>query len=206
MSVTLVNGDLPPDLARAMRAAGRVAVDTETSGLHWATDSLQLCQLFTYETGPVLLRQTEGRPVELARLLADRDVAKVFHYAPFDLRFLEAHWGVQTASIRCTKAASKLLDPELPAADHSLQALLERHLGIRIEKGPVRTSDWAARKLSDEQIAYATADVDQLLMLDQTLTGRLQQTSKAELFARVCAYMPVDAHLEISGIPNPLVY
>lgn len=206
MAVTLVSGDLPPDLARAMRAAGRVAVDTETSGLHWATDTLQLCQLFTYETGPVLLRLVEGRPVELAGLLTDPDVAKVFHFAPFDLRFLEARWGVQTVSVRCTKAASKLLDPELPAAGHSLQALLERHLGIRIEKGPVRTSDWGTRVLSDAQIAYATADVDQLLMLDQTLMSRLEATGKAELFARVCAYMPTDAHLEISGVPNPLRY
>lgn len=206
MSVTLVSGDLSPDLARAMRAAGRVAVDTETSGLHWATDSLQLCQLFTDETGPVLLSQVEGRPVELARLLADPEVAKVFHFAPFDLRFLEAHWGVPAVSIQCTKAASRLLDPELPASEHSLQTLLERHLGVRIEKGGVRTSDWGVATLTDEQIAYATADVDQLLVLDQILTSRLEAAGKAELFVQVCAYMPVDAHLDVSGLPNPLVY
>ena len=181
-------------------------MDTETSGLDWATDSLQLCQLFTDETGPVLLSQVRGHPVELARLLADPDVVKVFHFAPFDLRFLEACWGVRAVSVECTKAASRLLDPDLPAAKHSLQSLLELHLGLRIEKGSVRTSDWGARTLTEEQIAYATADVDHLLALAQTLTHRLAACGKAELFAQVCAYMPVDAHLAVTGVPSPLVY
>lgn len=206
MSVQLVSGDLPPDLARSMRAAGRVAVDTETSGLDWATDSLQLCQLFTDETGPVLLGQVKGHPVELASLLADPDVVKVFHFAPFDLRFLESRWGVRTKTVECTKAASRLLDPGLPAAEHSLQALLEHRLGVRIEKGAVRTSDWGARTLTKEQIAYAAADVDHLLVLAETLTHRLEASGLAELFAEVCAYMPVDAHLAVKGVPNPLAY
>jgi hypothetical protein len=46
VSATLVDGDLPPEVARAISTAGRVAVDTETSGLEWARDQLHLCQLF----------------------------------------------------------------------------------------------------------------------------------------------------------------
>jgi ribonuclease D len=103
VSVTLLDGDLSPDLARTLRGVSRVAVDTETGGLDWATDRLHLCQLFTTETGPVLLRNVEHSPGELAGVLGDPAVLKVLHYAPFDLRFLEARWGVRTRSVACTK-------------------------------------------------------------------------------------------------------
>lgn len=206
MTAQLVDGDLPSTIADGMCAAGVIAVDTETSGLNWAADSLHMCQLYTDETGPVLLRRVRQFPQQLARVLGAADVTKVFHFAPFDLRFLEAGWGVRVVNIECTKTASKLLEPELLPADHSLQALLRRHLGVMIEKGPVRTSDWGAATLTDEQVAYAATDVIHLVALADHLRGRLQDANRADLFAQVCAYMPVDAHLEVSGFPNPLTY
>lgn len=206
MPAQLVSGDLPPSIASALRSARKVAIDTETSGLDWATDSLHLCQVYTEETGPVLLRHVGHFPSQLASVLGDPEVTKVFHFAPFDLRFLEAGWGVRVVGIECTKTASKLLEPEASPSDHSLQSLLQRHLGVTIEKGPVRTSDWSAVTLTQEQIAYATADVTHLLALARTLHGRLEATDHADLFEQICAYMPVDAHLEVSGFPNPLIY
>jgi ribonuclease D len=187
-----------------MRSADRVAVDTETSGLDWARHRLHLCQLFTPGTGPVLLRNVEGEPPGLASVMHDPAVLKVMHFAPFDLRFLEAQWGIETRSVACTKAASRLMDPGLD--DHSLKALLERHLGVVIEKGAVRTSDWSLGTLSDEQIAYAVGDVSHLLDLHRLLADRLEAAGLWGMFERVCAYMPVDAHLEVAGYPNPLTY
>lgn len=179
-------------------------MDTETSGLHWARDVLHLCQLFTPETGSVLLRHVEGIPAGLASVLADTAVLKVLHFAPFDLRFLEAKWGIQASPVACTKAASRLLDPDLD--DHSLKTLLERHLGVIIEKGRVRTSDWSAPILSNEQVSYAVADVSSLLDLHRVLSDHLEVAGLSGLFQQVCAYMPVDAHLEVAGYPNPLNY
>lgn len=179
-------------------------MDTETSGLDWTQDRLHLCQLFTPATGPVLLRRAEGVPPELASVMHDPTVLKVMHFAPFDLKFLEAQWGVTTSSVACTKAASRLLAPR--RADHSLKGLLERHLGIAIEKGTVRTSDWSSDVLSDEQIAYAVGDVSHLLDLHRVLTNRLEAEGLSRTFEQVCAYMPVDAHLQVAGYPNPLSY
>lgn len=200
----LADGDLPAEIAVAVRRAGRVAVDTETSGLDWAQDRLHLCQLFTPATGPVLLRRARRVPPELASVMHDPTVLKVMHFAPFDLKFLEAQWGVATRSVACTKAASRLLDPRLD--DHSLKALLERHLGIIIEKGTVRTSDWSSDMLTDEQIEYAVGDVSHLLDLHQVLANRLHAGGLSRTFEQVCTYMPVDAHLQVAGYPNPLTY
>lgn len=206
MTVTVVEGDLPSDAAVALRAAGRIAVDTETSGLDWSRDRLQLCQLFSRDTGPILIRNVTSTPAELQRLLTDPGVVKVFHYAPFDLRFLAAQWGLHVASVECTKAASRLLEPRLPSPEHSLQPLLARYLGIKITKGTVRTSDWGAATLSEEQIAYAIGDVRYLVDLGELLTKRLADRGMTQLFEQVCAYMPVDAHLAVTGVPNPLAY
>lgn len=204
MTVKLVEGDVPAGLARVLRRPGVVAVDTETSGLDWRSDRLHLCQLFTSETGPVLLRHVEGVPTGLASVMQDPAVLKVLHFAPFDLRFLEARWGIQARSVACTKAASRLLDPTLE--EHSLKALLERHLGVVIEKGHVRTSDWSTPTLSDEQLAYAVGDVSHLLDLHRLLSDRLEAAGLSGMYAQVCAYMPVDAHLAVAGYPNPLIY
>jgi ribonuclease D len=206
MSVTVVEGDLPSGLACTLRRAGSVAVDTETSGLEWSTDRLLLCQLYTAESGPVLLRRVGGRPEQLATVLGDPAVLKIFHFAPFDLRFLEAQWQVKVETVACTKAASRLLEPQLPAQEHTLRSLLQRYLGVMVTKGPVRTSDWGASVLSDEQIAYAAADVAHLLDLHAVLMSHLNIRGLSKLYSQVCTYLPVDAHLAVSGIPDPLAY
>ena len=206
MSVTVVEGDLPAPLACLLASAKRLGVDTETSGLNWASDQLLLCQLFSPESGTVLVRDVHQKPSRLADLMADEAVVKVFHYAPFDLRFLEAQWSIRARRVECTKAASRILDPYIPAAEHSLKPLLQRHLGVQISKGAVRTGDWGAAILSQEQVDYASADVRYLGSLSAELRGRLEATNRHELFADVCAYLPTDAHLAVTGTPNPLNY
>lgn len=201
----VLTGDLPEELASEVRAAGRVAVDTETTGLDWRIDSLKLCQVFTPAIGPVLVR-VEGEAPVLRELLEDPSITKVFHFAPFDLRFLEAGIGARVTSVFCTKAASKLLDPGLPASAHSLGALLARQFGIQLDKGAVRTSDWGSAELSDAQTQYAAQDVVSLLRLADAESELLNGRGLAEVFASICAYMPIDAHLEILGVPNPLAY
>ena len=206
MPAEIVNGDLPESIASAIRGTGRVAVDTETSGLHWSTDLLHLCQLYTDETGPVLVRDAGHRPAHLASVLGDPEIIKVFHFAPFDLRFLESGWGVRAVRVSARRQHQKLLHPSLAPSDHSLQPLLMRHLGIEIEKGPMRISDWGTASLTPEQIAYATDDVAHLLPLVDVLRAQLAASDRLGLYEQVCAYLPVDAHLEVSGIPNPLAY
>lgn len=203
----MLTGDVSDDAVALVRGAGLVAVDTETSGLDWAADDLNLCQIYTDVTGPLLVTNTGDRPVGLSAILEDPSVVKVFHFAPFDLRFLEAKWAVRTQSVVCTKAASKLLDPGSPSAQHSLQALVERYLGLPLEKGQVRTSDWGSSHLTDEQIAYAAADVMHLPDLFRILQKRLlADPAVAQIYNEVCAYMPVDAHLAVAGYQNPLTY
>lgn len=205
-NVTIAHGDLTADVADRLIAAELIAIDTETSGLNWSTESLQLCQLFSAETGAVLLRPTGATPRNLIRVLEHPGPAKVFHFAPFDLQFLQATWGVTARNIRCTKTAHKLLQPAAPSRQHSLSALTEQYLGVRLDKGAVRTSNWGGDQLTDAQIRYAIGDVVHLIPLLKQLEAALANDGLFELFDEICRYLPIGVQLEVRGYPNPFDY
>jgi ribonuclease D len=203
---SVVREDLPAELADAFSRSSRVAWDVETSGLDWHHDRLGTCQLFADEVGVAIVSLTEAVPEHLTRLMEDPAVEKVFHHAPFDLRFMSHAWNIQPMSVRCTKIASKLCSPELPNKDHSLQSLLLRHLGIQLQKGSVRTSDWAAGNLSDEQIEYASGDVIYLLELLGILEGELKIHSLEEIYNKCCNFLPTLIELQVEGYPDVFAY
>ncbi|MGM0697999.1 MAG: hypothetical protein ACQEVD_04075 [Actinomycetota bacterium] len=200
-----VQQDLTPELAMLIFESGRCAVDTETSGLDWREDRLEICQISTPNADPVIVRNSGYRPPLLATVLESTDVESVYHFAPFDLRFLEQNWQIRTRNVRCTKTASRVADPTMPNYAHSLKPLLARRLGIELEKGSVRTSDWGAPELSPEQIDYAVSDVQHLLELHDNIVSGFNSDDLG-LYGALCAYLPTDAHREIVGIPNPLVH
>lgn len=204
--LSVVRRDLPAEFADAFAGTSRVAWDVETSGLDWLHDRLGTCQLFADEVGVVVVGLVETVPPRLAALLENPAVEKVFHHAPFDLRFMMHAWRTRPASIRCTKVASKLLSPQAPNEDHSLKSLVLRHLGVRLEKGAVRTSDWTAASLTGSQVEYAAADVIHLLDLLDVLKGELEAAGLAALYEECCGFLPARVQLELGGYPDVFAY
>lgn len=199
-------GDLSADDRDALLQEEFVAVDTETSGLDWRSDSLALCQLFSPSSGAVLVQITDRPAPNLLTVLSAPSVTKVFHFAPFDLQFLGSALGVIPAPVRCTKAAAKLLYPGANPRDHSLGALLKEHLGVSLDKGAARVSDWRARVLTDQQIAYAAGDVEHLLDLFDLLNEKIEQAGLGAVYEAIGRYMPVAAQITLMGVPDPLSY
>jgi ribonuclease D len=205
-AVHVGRGDLPARLASRYRLAGRIAWDVETTGLDWRRDRLGTCQLYAPDVGASLISMTNAKPVQLLQLLEDGAVRKVFHHAPFDLRFLIRTWHARPEAIRCTKVASKLLDPDASHEEHTLRQLTWRHLGVRIEKGGVRTSDWSARELNRDQVDYAVGDVLYLLPLLEALEQALGAAGLTELYENCCAFLPAHALLTVGGFPDVFAY
>jgi ribonuclease D len=204
--VQVPQGDLPAGLATAFAQADRIAWDVETTGLDWRQDQLATCQLFAEEVGVVVVKELASCPERLAALLEDPAVEKVFHHAPFDLRFMVSRWGVRPASIRCTKVASKILVPDAPNEAHSLQRLASRYLGISLAKGSVRTSDWTTAELTEEQLAYAAGDVLHLPALLNVMLAELDRTNLRCLYDSCCAFLPARVPLELGGYPDVFAY
>src|SRR5882724_2048656 len=201
-TVQVIQGDLGDELAAAYAACPRVAWDVETSGLDWRHDRLGTCQLFAPDVGAAVVIVGVDKPVRLMTLLGNPGVEKVFHHAPFDLRFMVHAWGVWPAAVRCTKVAAKLLEPEAPNEAHSLQQLVRRHLGVTLEKGTVRTSDWSTADLTSEQLEYAAGDVLHLLPLLGALQRSLGVKDLTRLYDACCAFLPARAALEVGGFPD----
>jgi ribonuclease D len=204
--VRVLSGDLPGNLAETFALSGRIAWDIETTGLDWRQDRIGTCQLFSEAVGAVVVSVGEATPSALARLIEDSTVEKVFHHAPFDLRFMVSAWRVSPAAIRCTKVASKILDPAAPNETHSLQHLVGRYLGVSLPKGAVRVSDWSASALTDEQVRYAAGDVVHLLHLLDAMEVALRASGRAELYDSCCAFLSARVALELSDFPDVFAY
>ncbi len=203
---TIVDGDLGVERAGDLRRGGIVAWDTETSGLDWANDSLGTCQVKGRSSAIDVVRVSDGVPQVLSVLLADESVVKVMHHAPFDLRFMRRAWGTRAANVRCTKVASKLLHPTAASSEHSLRALSRRYLGVDLDKGSVRTSDWSSSALTAEQVAYAAGDVENLLALYDVLVEELEVVGRRELYDECCAFLPAQVEASMLGLDDVFSY
>lgn len=204
--VRVLSGDLPGNLADAFALSGRIAWDIETTGLDWRREKIGTCQLFSETVGAVVVSVGEDRPAALATLIEDSTVEKVFHHAPFDLRFMVSAWQVSPAAIRDTKVASKILDPAAPNETHSLRRLVGRYLGVSLPKGAVRVSDWSVSELTDEQVRYAAGDVVHLLRLLDAVEAALRASGRSELYDSCCAFLPARVTLELGDFPDVFSY
>jgi ribonuclease D len=201
----VVAEDLPTGPLQALVSDGIVACDIETSGLDWRNDRIATFQLFGRTAGTYVVRLNGDVPIRLSRLLADESVCKVFHHAPFDLRFVLAQWGVRTSNVKCTKIASKLIFRDAPAEAHSLKELLHRVAEVEISKDQ-RLSNWSDDDLSGEQIEYAAKDVVYLIPLLEVLESLASSKGLLDLLDRSFAHLPTRAELDVLGYEDIYAY
>ena len=194
MAIKLYKGDLPAGLS----FGASVAIDTETLGLIPRRDKLCLVQLSGGDGNAVLLqldRASYDCP-NLKALLADPAVAKIFHYARFDVAVLKHYLGVDTAPLYCTKIASRLT--RTYTDKHGLKDLIKELLGIELNKQQ-QSSDWGAHMLSDAQKQYAAQDVLYLHELKARLDQMLEREGRGAI-ARACFdFVPARAALDLMG-------
>ncbi|MFN3869850.1 MAG: ribonuclease H-like domain-containing protein, partial [Hyphomicrobiaceae bacterium] len=94
--IMLHKGDLPAGLD----FGASVAIDTETMGLKPHRDRLCVVQLSAGDGKAHLVQIVPGAaPHHLVRLLTDRSVLKIFHFARFDIAALKKHLGIDVAPV-----------------------------------------------------------------------------------------------------------
>jgi len=157
----------------AARRAREVAVDTEAASFHRHRDRIYLLQLSTSEQTVVVDPLAVTDLAAFGAVLADRDVEVVFHDADYDLRLLDLEHGFRATNVFDTRIAAQLLnEPGI-----GLAALLEKYLGVRLDKRFQR-ADWSARPLSPPMLAYAATDTHYLLALRDILRERLRERGR----------------------------
>src|SRR6202521_5518364 len=126
MTVRLHRGDLS-DLS----AYGAVvAIDTETLGLDPHRDRLCVVQLSPGDVSADVIQIAAGqtKAPNIERLLADKSIVKIFHFARFDLASMANNFGVMAEPIYCTKIASRLA--RTYTDKHGLKDLARELLGV----------------------------------------------------------------------------
>ena len=194
MTIRLHCGDLP-DISRYK---GAVAIDTETMGLDVTRDRLCVVQLSPGD-GSADVVQIAPRAADaphLKRLLADKSVLKIFHFARFDLGVLCNAFGVMPEPVYCTKIASRLA--RTYTDKHGLKDLVREILGQDLSKQQ-QSSDWGAPELSEAQVAYAAADVTHLHALKDRLDAMLAREGREQLAAACFRFLPERVRLDLAG-------
>ena len=189
------------DLPAGIDLGEVVAIDTETMGLNPHRDRLCLVQLSAGDGDAhlVQIRRDVTAAPNLARLLGDPAVLKLFHYGRFDIAVMAHRFGVVARPVWCTKIAAKLVRTFTDR--HGLKALCAEMLNIDIAKQQ-QTSDWGAETLTEAQAAYAASDVLHLHGLRTALTDMLVREGRLELAEACFRFLPDRALLDLAGWPE----
>jgi ribonuclease D len=195
MTVRFHKGDLPDLSCYDVEA---VAIDTETLGLNPHRDRLCVVQLSPGD-GTADVVQIAGGQKEapnLARLLGDAKVTKLFHFGRFDLAVLYHAFGVMPEPVFCTKIASRLTRTYTDR--HGLKDICSELLGISLSKVQ-QSSDWAAETLTADQLDYAASDVLYLHRLRDALAARLDRDGRRAEAEACFRFLPTRAKLDLMG-------
>ena len=201
MAVHLHNDDVPDDLD----FGDSVAIDTETMGLNPHRDRLCVVQISSGDGDAHLIKV--GQPIKpcpnLVRLLTDRDIIKIFHFARFDIAVLNKNVARIQGPVYCTKIASKLC--RTYTDKHGLKDLCRELLGIDISKQH-QSSDWGADELTKEQKDYAAGDVLYLHRIKEKLDLMLAREKREVLAASCFAFLSTRTQLDLDGFADTDVF
>ena len=176
-----IASDARLDEALRVLPPGPVALDTEFIREKTYYPQLALVQVAAGDR--ILLVDPLGldRATPLRDLLQG-PVLKLMHSPSEDLQALKRRYDLLPRPLFDTQAAAALVGL---GAGLGYQALIERLLGVRLEKGETR-SDWLRRPLSEAQLHYAADDVRHLHAAHELLARRLEELGRTAWHAEEC--------------------
>jgi len=202
MTIRFHKNDLP-DLSNYDVEA--VAIDTETLGLNPHRDRLCVVQISPGDGSADVIQIAQGqrKAPNLAAILRNRKITKLFHYGRFDIAVLYNAFGVMAEPVFCTKIASRLTRTYTDR--HGLKDLCSELIGVSLSKVQ-QSSDWAADTLSPEQLEYAASDVLYLHQLRDKLAQRLARENRIKEAEACFRFLPTRAKLDLMGWPEADIF
>ena len=202
MTIRFHKNDLP-DLSNYDVDA--VAIDTETLGLNPHRDRLCVVQISPGDGSADVIQIAQGqrKAPNLAAILRNRKITKLFHYGRFDIAVLYHAFGIMAEPVFCTKLASRLTRTYTDR--HGLKDLCSELIGVSLSKVQ-QSSDWAAETLSPEQLEYAASDVLYLHQLRDKLTQRLARENRVKEAEACFRFLPTRAKLDLMGWPEADIF
>jgi len=176
------------ELCEQLKDSPRLALDTEFVGEDSFVPKLELIQVATERTAAIIdfpAVQANGALDTFWEIVCDPGVEKVVHAGRQDLDLFAVHAGQIPKPFFDTQIAAAMVGFGSQVAYANL---VQRVHGKKLEKAHTFTN-WSARPLSHEQLAYALEDVTFLLAIHDHLHSRLSKLGRLpwvhEEFARL---------------------
>ena len=198
LDIKLHKEDLPHDL----EFSDKIAVDCEFMGLNVERDKLCLVQISNGNNDAhiIQLDKEKYNAPNLKKLLTNKNINKIFHFARADMLFIKKYLGVNVENIDCSKIASKLA--RTFSDKHGLKDLIKEFIGIDVSK-QLQTSDFGG-ELSEKQLKYCANDVIYLHKIFKGLEKILIREKRLDLYKSTIKFIPTRIDLDIASFKDDI--
>ena len=198
MDIKLHKNDLPKEL----KFGNKIAVDCEFMGLNFLRDKLCLVQISSGNSDAhiIQLDRAKYNAPNLKKILSNKSLIKIFHYARADLVFIKKYLDVEIDNVEDTKLQSKLIRKYTDK--HGLKDLIKEFVGIDISKQH-QSSDFGG-ELSSAQIKYCANDVIYLHKINEALNKMLIREDRINLYKDCLKFLNTRVNLDLECIPDDI--
>ena len=198
IDINLHKGDLPEDL----NLGNTIAVDGEFMGLNFNRDPLCLLQISTgnMDAHIVQLNRETYKAPNLIKLLNNKNIKKIFHYARADLTFIKYYLKIEVSNIQDTKIKSRLARSY--SDKHGLKDLIKEFINIDVSK-QLQSSDFGG-KLTPAQLKYCANDVIYLHKINEELNKILIREKRMKLYEECIKFINTRVNLDLASFKDDI--
>ena len=180
----------------------RQSVDCEFMGLNVERDNLCLVQISNGKNDAhiVKLNRDTYKAPNLIKVLNDKKINKIFHYARADLLFIKKYLKTDVQNINCTKIMSKLARSY--SDRHGLKDLIKEFTGNDINKN-LQSSDFGG-ELSEKQLQYCAKDVIFLHKIYERLINILIREKRENLYYDSIKFIYSRVNLDLASFTSDI--
>ncbi len=193
IDIKLHKNDLPDEI----RFSDKIAIDCEFMGLNVERDRLCVVQISSgsNDAHVIKLDKDNYSAPNLKKILMNKKINKIFHFARADLLFLKKYLSVNIENVDCTKIASKIA--RTFTDKHGLKDLVKEFIGVDISK-QLQTSDFGG-ELSEKQLQYCARDVIYLHKIYDSLKEILVREDRFEIYKKTIEFLPTRVELDFNS-------
>ena len=192
MDIKLHKNDLPKEL----EFGNRIAVDCEFMGLNFLRDKLCLVQISSGKSDAHIVQLDRGsyEAPNLKKILSNKLITKIFHYARSDLVFIKKYLNINVENLEDTKLQSKLVRKY--SDKHGLKDLIREFAGIDISK-QYQSSDFGG-ELNPAQLKYCANDVIYLHKIHESLEKILERENRIKIYRDCLKFLKTRVDLDLA--------
>ena len=198
LDIKLHKQDLPDEI----KFSDKIAIDCEFTGLNIERDRLCLVQISSGKNDAhiIQLDKDNFNAPNLKRILEDKNINKLFHFARADLLFLKKYLKTDIENINCTKIMSKIARSY--SDKHGLKDLIKEFVGIDISK-QLQSSDFGG-DLSEKQLKYCAQDVVYLHKIYDSLKNILVREKRMNLYLETIKFINTRVELDFASFKDDI--